>query len=112
MIKEFLDSVQQRVIDAFSGLSEFVFLAGWYAVGIALLLGTLALSWFFGGLPVIGKWIRGIGGVVVLLFGAFLAGLQVMANHAKKDNQHYRDKIKELQDQQRQKDNVGKGWFF
>ncbi len=109
MIKEFLDSIQQRIVDAFSGLAEFVWLAEWYAVGIALLLAALALSWFFGAIPVIGKWIRGIGGVVVLLFGAFLAGLQVMANHAKADNQYYRDKIKELQAEQRQK-NTG-GWF-
>jgi fatty acid desaturase len=110
MINEFLDNITGRVRDAFSGLSDFVFLAGWYALGLGLLFAALALSWFFGGLPIIGKWIRGIGGVVVLLFGAFLAGLQVMANHAKADNQRYRDKIKELQQAQR-RDKPGGNWF-
>lgn len=110
MIKDFLDSIQQRIVDAFSGVLELAYLAGWYGIGVALLLGTLALSWFFGGLPVVGKWIRGIGGIAVLLFGAFLAGLQVMYNHSKADNQAYREKIKELQTAQRKRDG-NSGWF-
>jgi hypothetical protein len=104
MIKEFLDSIQQRIVDAFSGLSEFVWLAEWYMLGAGILVTCLVVGYFFNF-----QWVRALLGFVVLSFGAFLAGLQVMANHARADNQGYRDKIKELQAEQRQKSNGG--WF-
>lgn len=104
MIKEFLDSIQQRFVDAFSGLAEFVYLAEWYTIAIAVFLVCAAIAYFFEF-----KWVRASLGFVVLLMGAFLAGLQVMANHAKADNQGYRDKIRELQAEHREK--TGGGWF-
>ncbi len=104
MIKEFWDSAQQHVVDAFSGLAEFVYLAEWYTLGAIVLAACLVIGYFFNF-----SWVRACLGFVVLAFGAFLAGLQVMANHMKADNQVYRDKIKELQAQQRQQRNGG--WF-
>ncbi len=104
MIKEFLDAIQQRFVDAFSGLSEFVWLSEWYILGFSVLIICLVVGYFFNF-----QWVRALLGFIVLAFGAFLAGLQVMANHARKDNQAYRDKIAELQAQQRQKSSGG--WF-
>lgn len=105
MIKEFLDSIQQRIVDAFSGLAEFVYLAEWYTLGAIVLAVCLVIGYFFNF-----SWVRAFLGFVVLCFGAFLAGLQVMANHAKKDNAAYREKIKELQAEQRLKTN-NRSWF-
>lgn len=105
MIKELLDSVQQRIVDAFSGLSEFVYLAEWYLLGFVILAIALVVGYFFNF-----SWVRSFLGFIVLAFGAFLAGLQVMANHAKKDNESYRQKIKELQAEQREK-NTNHSWF-
>jgi hypothetical protein len=105
MIKEFLDSIQQRVVDAFSGLAEFVYLAEWYILGFVVLIVALVAGYFFN-FP----WVRAVLGFIVLAFGSFLAGLQVMANHAKKDNEEYRQRIKELQAEQRQK-TTDRGWF-
>lgn len=99
MINEFLDNIQHRITDAFSGLFAFAFLAERYMLGVALTLGVLALTWFFGALPVIGNWIRGGGGTIVLLYAAFLAGMQVMYNHSKSDNQRYRDELKKLHEE-------------
>lgn len=104
MIKEFLDSIQQRIVDAFSGLSEFVYLAEWYTLGAIVLAVCLVVGYFFNF-----AWVRASLGFVVLAFGAFIAGLQVMANHARADNQAYRDKIKELQAEHREKRSGG--WF-
>lgn len=104
MIKEFLDSIQQRFVDAFNGLGEFIYLAEWYILGFVVLITCLVVGYFFNF-----AWARPFLGFVVLAYGAFLAGLQVMANHAKKDNQAYRDKIAELQAEQKQK--TGGGWF-
>lgn len=102
MIKEFLDSVQQRFVDAFSGLAEFVYLAEWYLIGVAVLVIALVVGYFFNL-----SWVRAVLGFIVLAMGAFIAGLQVMANHARADNQAYRDKIKQLQAEQRR----DHGWF-
>lgn len=84
MIDEFLDNIVNRIGGYVSGWSDYMFLAEWYVLGVVLLIGSLAVSWFFGALPVIGKWIRGLGGVAVLGYAAFLAGLQVMYNHRHK----------------------------
>lgn len=84
---ELLDNITTRISGFFSGFvssfSDYAFLVEFYAIGIALALGTLTLTWLFGGLPVLGKWIRASGGVAVLGYGLFLAGMQVMFNHRK-----------------------------
>lgn len=105
MIKEFLDSIQQRFVDAFSGLAEFVYLAEWYTLGAIVLAACMIVGYFFNF-----AWARAVLGFIVLATGAFIAGLQVMANHARADNQAYRDKIKQLQAEQRQKSG-DHGWF-
>lgn len=104
MIKEFLDAIQERVADAFSGLSEFAYLGGWYTLGAGILVAAVVAAYFF---PF--RWVRAGFGFLVLLMGAFLAGMQVMANHARRDNQVYRDKIKKLQAEQKKQN--GGGWF-
>ena len=99
MIKEFLDAIQQRFSDAFSWISDYFFLAEWYVLGFAILVTCLLLAWFFGAIPVIGKWIRAIGGVVVLLFGAFLAGMTVMFNHNRAKQAERKPKPREIETQ-------------
>ncbi len=84
MINEFLDAIGGRIHDWFSGFLDLAYIGGWYSLGLVILLGVLALTWFFGALPVIGGWIRAIGGLLVLLAGAFLAGMTVMFNHNRK----------------------------
>lgn len=104
-----LDSVQQRFSDALSGMADFWYLVSWDVIGAALFLAAGALTWFFGGLPIVGKWIRGLGGIAVLLYVAFRIGLQVMANHVREQRERDRAKIKELQSGQRTEKSGG--WF-
>lgn len=104
MIKEFLDSIQQRIVDAFSGLAEFVYLAEWYTLLGVVLLAAMVIGYF---LPF--KWVRAGLGMIVLLMAATVAGVQAASNHFKLERQRDRDKIKELQAEHRQKNN--NGWF-
>lgn len=77
----FFDDVSSRFSEWFAGFGDYWFLGKWWALGFFLLAGALVISWFFGALPVIGNWIRGAGGVLVLLYAAFLVGLTVAARH-------------------------------
>lgn len=81
LIDEFLDGVTTRIGDWFSWIPEWWFLGKWWALGFIILAVALVISSFFGALPVIGGWIRGISGFIVLLFAAFLVGLTVAARH-------------------------------
>jgi hypothetical protein len=89
LIDEFLDSVTTRLNDFFggwfAGFGDWFFLGKWWLLGFIILLVALVISWFFGALPVIGGWLRGMGGAVVLLYAAFLVGLTVAANHYKEE---------------------------
>lgn len=105
MIKEVLDSIQQRIVDAFEGFAELAYIGGWYTIVVVIILICMVIRFFF---PF--KWISASLGFIVLMSGAFMAGMQVMFNHAKKDNQGYRDKIKELHEEHKQNQGGG-GWF-
>lgn len=87
LIDEFLDGVTTRLNDLFggwfAGFGDWFFLGKWWLLGFIILAVALVVSWFFGALPIIGGWIRGMSGAIVLLFGAFLVGLTVAANHYK-----------------------------
>ena len=89
------------------GFADLAYIGGWYTLIIAFVAGLTVLAWFFGALPVIGKWIRASVGVIVLLGGAFLAGMTIMFRHNKADRDANREKIKELQKQQPKS-----GWPF
>lgn len=83
-VQEFFDAITSRISGAFSWVFDYIFLGEWYVLGFAILAGALLLSWFFGALPVIGGWIRGLSGVVVLLYAAFLAGMTIMFNYMRR----------------------------
>lgn len=83
LIDEFLDGITTRVGDWFAWVPDWWFLGKWWALGFVILAIALIISWFFGALPVIGGWIRGMSGAIVLLFAAFLVGLTVAARHYK-----------------------------
>lgn len=89
LIDEFLDGVTTRLNDFFggwfAGFGDWFFLGKWWLLGFIILVVALVVSWFFGALPVIGGWIRGMSGAIVLLFSAFLVGLTVAANHYKEE---------------------------
>jgi hypothetical protein len=89
LIDEFLDSVTTRLNDFFggwfAGFGDWLFLGKWWLLGFIILVAALVISWFFGALPVIGGWIRGMSGAIVLLFAAFLVGLTVAAKHYKEE---------------------------
>lgn len=92
LIDEFLDSITNRLNDFFggwfAGFGDWFFLGKWYLLGFAILVLALVISWFFGALPVIGGWLRGMAGAIVVLFGAFLVGLTVAAEHYKKERKN------------------------
>lgn len=64
-----------------AGVSDYLYLGKYLAIGLAILAVAMLLSWFFGALPVIGKWIRGVSGLVVVSYGLFLTGMIVMFKH-------------------------------
>lgn len=88
LIDEFLDGITTRVGDWFSWVPEWWFLGKWWLLGFIILVVALVVSWFFGALPVIGGWIRGMSGAIVLLFAAFLVGLTVAAEHYRKERRN------------------------
>lgn len=89
LIDEFLDSITTRLQDFFgqwfAGVGDWFFLGKWWLLGFIILFAALIISWFFGALPVIGGWLRGIGGAIVVLYAAFLVGLTVAARHYKEE---------------------------
>lgn len=109
MINEILDNIRQRLSDAFSWIPDYFFLTEYFVIGIVLLVVAVALNWFFGGLPVIGKWISGITGFVVFCYGFFLAGIVVAFNRFRKERVADHEKIRDLQ--KKQKPPSDRGWF-
>ena len=110
MINEFLDNIQNRIHDWFQSLSDLAYLGGWYTLIGGAVIALAAAAWFFGPLPIIGKWIRAGVGVVVLIGGAFLAGLQVMFNHDKREKEALKARFRELQQRQQQQQRGNWPW--
>lgn len=87
LIDEFFDGITSRIGNWFTGFADWFYLAEWWILGFIILAVALVVSWFFGALPVIGGWIRGASGAIVLLFGAFLVGITVAARHYREQQQ-------------------------
>jgi hypothetical protein len=97
LIDEFLDGIFSRIGDLFAWIPDWYFLGKWWALGLVILFAALLLSWFFGALPVIGGWLKGISGSVVVLYAAFLVGLTVAYRHYKTERNTDKEKIREAQ---------------
>lgn len=91
MIDGILDSIQKRISDAFAGVFDYVFLAEWYVLGLALLAACVVIGYFA---PF--KWARAFLGFLLAMMAAFLAGLQVMFNRTRRENKSLRDENRAL----------------
>ena len=113
LIDEFLDGIFSRIGQWFAWIPDWYFLGKWWALGLLILFVALLVSWFFGALPVIGGWVRGLGGATVVLYGAFLVGLTVAYRHYKTEREADKDKIQDLQNKPPPptQANTGGGWF-
>lgn len=78
-----LDSITGRITgaagDFFAGLSAYVFLGEWIAIGLAVLGAALAVQVFF---PFV--WVRATLGVILVGLWSFIAGLIVMWRHERR----------------------------
>jgi hypothetical protein len=84
LIDDFLDSVQLRISEFFTGWFASWFgwlfdpLIPWYAYGAMAFAAALVIGWFF---PF--RWVRAVLGFLLLLVASFIAGGKVMHDKMK-----------------------------
>lgn len=80
MFEGFLDTIQQRIASAFSGVvsgvADYFYISEWFAIVLAIILACFVIGFFFSH-----PWVRAFLGFVVWGGVAFLVGMTIMFKH-------------------------------